>query len=177
MRSLIFAAALAAVRAHTAEEWKSRSVYQILTDRFARTDGSTSKCSALNVFCGGTFKGITNNLDYIQGMGFDAIWISPIPQNEQPYDYHGYGALNFYSVAQEFGGADDLKEMIAACHASDIWVMLDVVANHTSYYAKSDFSNIADLNKSEYYHSKCDINWNDQYSVEHCWLSGLPDLD
>lgn len=79
MRSFIFAAALAAVHAKTADEWKSRSVYQVLTDRFARTDGSTTKCTALNVFCGGTFKGITNNLDYIQGMGFDAIWISPIP--------------------------------------------------------------------------------------------------
>ena len=65
MRSFFFAAALAAVNAKTAQEWKSRSVYQVLTDRFARTDGSTAKCDALNVFCGGTFKGITKNLDYI----------------------------------------------------------------------------------------------------------------
>ena len=79
MRSLLFAAAIGAVAAHTAEEWKSRAIYQILTDRYAKTDGSTTKCTALNVYCGGTFKGVTNNLDYIQGMGFDAIWISPIP--------------------------------------------------------------------------------------------------
>ena len=55
--------------------------------------------------------------------------------------------------------------------------MLDVVANHSSYYANSDFSNINPLNKPEYYHDKCDIDFSNQWTVENCWLSGLPDLD
>ena len=45
-------------------------------------------------YCGGTWKGIENNLDYIAGMGFDAIWISP-HINNKGNDYHGYGGLNW----------------------------------------------------------------------------------
>ena len=62
------------------EEWKTRTIYQLLTDRFARTDGSSNYCGDLSKYCGGTYKGIIDNLDYITGMGFDAIWISPIPK-------------------------------------------------------------------------------------------------
>ena len=79
MRSLLLAAAIGAVHGKTAAEWKSRAVYQILTDRYYRSNGNTTKCTALNMFCGGDFKGIQQNLNYIKGMGFDAIWISPIP--------------------------------------------------------------------------------------------------
>jgi alpha-amylase len=65
----------------TAQEWKSRTIYQLLTDRFARTDGGSQLCDDLSDYCGGSYKGIQDNLDYITDMGFDAIWISPIPKN------------------------------------------------------------------------------------------------
>jgi len=63
--------------AATAEDWRARSIYQIITDRFARTDGSlTEPCDASKQrYCGGTFEGIMNQLDYIQGMGFTAVSI------------------------------------------------------------------------------------------------------
>uniref|UniRef100_A0A7S3MMW5 alpha-amylase n=1 Tax=Favella ehrenbergii TaxID=182087 RepID=A0A7S3MMW5_9SPIT len=109
-------------------------------------------------------------------MGFDAIWISPIPHNAEA-DYHGYGALDWEKVNEHFGTEDELKELVKACHDRDIWVMLDVVANHSSYFANADFSNVNPLNKPEYYHTNCDIDFDDQWSVENCWLSGLPDLD
>jgi alpha-amylase len=109
-------------------------------------------------------------------MGFDAIWISPIPVNA-PADYHGYGALDWEKVNPHFGTSSELTSLIKACHDRDVWVMLDVVANHSSYYHNEDFSNINPLNKAEYYHTRCDIDWNNQWSVENCWLSGLPDLD
>lgn len=96
---------------HTKEEWKSRTIYQLLTDRFFRTDGSTAECSDLHAYCGGSWKGIENQLDYISGMGFDAIWISPIPEN-MGNDYHGYAALNWYEVNPMFGTSDDLKSMV-----------------------------------------------------------------
>lgn len=128
-------------------------------------------------YCGGTFKGLQDNLDYISGMGFDAIWISPIPHNAEA-DYHGYGALDWEKVNEHFGTEQELEDLISDCHSRDIWVMLDVVANHSSYYANSDFSNVNPLNKPEHYHlPKCDIDFNNQWSVENCWLSGLPDLD
>lgn len=57
------------------KDWKSRRVYQIVTDRF--NDNRGQPCAFLKDYCGGTFQGITNKLDYIKGMGFDAIYISP----------------------------------------------------------------------------------------------------
>ena len=64
------------INSKSKEEWKTRSIYQILTDRFARTS-DTGSCT-LSQYCGGNYQGIINHLDYIQGMGFNAIWISPI---------------------------------------------------------------------------------------------------
>jgi alpha-amylase len=109
-------------------------------------------------------------------MGFDAIWISPIPHNAEP-DYHGYGALDWERVNEHFGTEEELHTLIKTAHEKDIWVMLAVVANHSTYYIADDFSNVNPLNKAEYYHNKCDINWDDQWSVENCWLAGLADLD
>lgn len=63
----------------TPAEWRVQSIYQVLTDRFARTDLSTSAAcdSSEGIYCGGTWEGLISKLDYIQGMGFTAIWISP----------------------------------------------------------------------------------------------------
>jgi alpha-amylase len=98
----LLAALTAVASAGTTAEWKQRSVYQILTDRFARADGSTNACTNLSVYCGGNYKGAINKLDYIQGMGFDAIWISPIVTN-YPNSYHGYHATNWNTYNSNFG--------------------------------------------------------------------------
>ena len=153
--------------------WKQRSVYQVLTDRFARGDGSTNACGNLSNYCGGNYQGMINELDYIKGMGFDAIWISPIIDNLDG-GYHGYWARNWEGVNSNFGSKDDLKALVDAAHEKDIWVMVDVVANHSAPIG-DDFSQIYPLNQAEHYHSDCDINWNDQWSVENCRLAGLPD--
>ena len=56
----------------TLPELKHRSIYQIFTDRFARSDGQITYCNpAERDYCGGTWKGVEHNLDYIQQMGFD----------------------------------------------------------------------------------------------------------
>jgi hypothetical protein len=62
----------------TPQQWKSQSIYQVLTDRFARTDGSTTAtCNTGDqIYCGGTWQGIINHLDYIQNMGFTAVSFS-----------------------------------------------------------------------------------------------------
>jgi hypothetical protein len=68
-----------------AAEWKARSIYQVLTDRFA-TSGPTDPDPDIDIsnrpYCGGTWQGIIEKLDYIQGMGFDAVWISPVSKLE-----------------------------------------------------------------------------------------------
>ena len=157
----------------TKDQWKSRSIYQVLTDRFARTSGSGS-CN-LSKYCGGSYKGIQSKLDYIKGMGFDAIWISPIVENTAG-SYHGYHLTNLYKLNTNFGTEDDLKNLITACHKKDIWVMVDVVANHVGPVG-TDFSKITPFNKAEHYHDWCDItDWSNQWQVENCRLCGLPDL-
>jgi alpha-amylase len=58
----------------------------------------------------------------------------------------------------------------------DIWVMVDVVANHVGPVG-NDFSQISPFNSPDHYHSNCDIqDWNNQWQVENCRLAGLPDL-
>lgn len=69
-----------AVSAADTAAWKSRNIYFALTDRVARSSGDTggNACGDLSTYCGGTFQGLQSKLDYIQGMGFDAIWITPV---------------------------------------------------------------------------------------------------
>lgn len=86
----------------SAAEWRSQSIYQVMTDRFARTDGSTSASCNLNAYCGGTWQGLISKLDYIQQMGFTALWISPVVQNVEGLtsdgdSYHGYWAQKIVS--------------------------------------------------------------------------------
>lgn len=59
------------------------------------------------------------------GLGVNAIWISPIPENTD-HGYHGYWQKNLHKVNPYFGTSEDLKRLIKECHDRDIWVMLDV---------------------------------------------------
>ena len=98
---------------------------QVLTDRFASTGNNTSSCGDLSDYCGGTFQGIIRKLDYIEGLGVNAIWISPIPEQTDK-GYHGYWQKNIFAINSHFGSSDDLKQLISECHKRNIWVMLDV---------------------------------------------------
>ena len=177
MKPIAFIVALILVTyicSKTKEEWKSRSIYQVLTDRFARTS-DTGYCN-LGQYCGGNYQGLINKLDYIKGMGFDAIWISPIVENTEG-SYHDYHLTNLYKLNNHFGSEEDFKNLITACHNKDIWVMVDVVANHVGPVG-TDYSQITPFNSPDHYHSYCDINnWSNQWEVENCRLSGLPDLN
>jgi len=111
------------VRAATPAQWRERSIYQLLTDRFALPDGDTAAtCDAHKArYCGGTWAGIKRQLDYIQDMGFDAIWISPITKNIEQSTaygeaYHGYWQQDLYTINPHFGTAKDLKALAEALH-------------------------------------------------------------
>lgn len=73
--ALAWISALPSAVALTAAEWRSQSIYQVLTDRFSLTNGATnSPCNTGDqVYCGGTWQGIIKNLDYIKNMGFTAV--------------------------------------------------------------------------------------------------------
>ena len=173
LAGLIALLLLSAIYCKSKEEWKSRSIYQLLTDRFARSS-DTGHCN-YSQYCGGNYRGLINKLDYIKGMGFDAIWISPIIENLEG-SYHGYHFTNLYNLNYHFGSEDDFKELVKTCHSKDIWVMVDVVANHAAPVG-TDYGRINPFNRAEHYHDWCEINnWRNQWEVENCRLCGLPDL-
>ncbi|KAL4932676.1 alpha-amylase [Aspergillus undulatus] len=186
---LLFLAATAL--AATPEEWRSQSIYFLLTDRFARTDNSTTaECdTSVRRYCGGSWQGIINQLDYIQGMGFTAIWITPVTTQVESSEfgdaYHGYWQQDLYSLNEQLGTEDDLKALADALHDRGMYLMVDVVANHMGYVGAADsvdYSVFNPLDSQEYYHDPCDIsNYDDQTQVEECWLStssvSLPDVD
>ncbi|MCJ1419405.1 hypothetical protein MMC32_005760 [Xylographa parallela] len=184
-----------------AAEWASRSIYQVVTDRYALPNGSTTTPCNLNNYCGGTWGAIIDNLDYIQNMGFTALQISPVdknmPQNtDSGYAYHGYWPIDKYSVNENFGTAADLKNLSDALHARDMYLLVDVVINDMAYAvpgkgsgtgqlgpgAVTDFSQFYPFNQAEYYHPLCNItNWGNVTNYQGCWFStqyvALPDLD
>ncbi|KAK4229500.1 family 13 putative glycoside hydrolase [Podospora fimiseda] len=174
----------------TAAEWRKQSVYQVLTDRFARTDGSTTaRCdTSEQVYCGGTWRGLINKLDYIQGMGFTAVWISPIVKqidgnSRDGSSYHGFWAKDIWALNPAFGNENDLKELSAALHARGMYLMVDIVTNHMAYMGCAkcvDYSTLQPFSSASYYHPPCWINYDSQTSVEQCWQGSdtvsLPDL-
>ena len=158
--------------------WKQRSIYQLLTDRFA---GPAAPCSNLHDYCGGTWEGITAHLDYIQALGFDAVWISPVVDNA-PGGYHGYWQQNMTAPNAHFGGWADLDALSAALHDRSMLLMVDVVANHAS--PSQDVSANAPFSSPASYHDcagcpgGCSVaDYHDLTQMEHCRLAGLMDFD
>lgn len=131
-----------------------------MTDRFALQDVSNGTAysipcdtSALQ-YCGGTWRGIIDHLDYIQGMGFDAIWISPPFANVEGQTpmgeaYHGcvhgvahlldadadrsqpsYWPQDLTTLNPNFGTVNDLRNLSDSLHARGMYLMLDIVVNH-----------------------------------------------
>lgn len=114
-----------------------------MTDRFARTDGSVdAPCDPTEgPYCGGSWRGIIDQLDYIQGMGFDAVYISPVIENLEGNTaygeaYHGYWPQNLYAVNEHFGTEDDLLALSEELHKRDMYFMVDVVINDMGFATK-----------------------------------------
>ncbi|KAJ7473969.1 glycoside hydrolase family 13 protein [Mycena latifolia] len=200
LRSFILPALLLAspALAASAVDWSTKSVYQLVTDRFATSNDSSTSCdTSLRTYCGGSWVGITNHLDYIQNMGFDAVWISPVVTNadDTAYGdgYHGYWSRDIDTVSPRFGTAADLKALSAALHTRGMYLMLDVVINHYAGVPTNttvslsglftfDFASLLPLGTEADFHSQCFISdYTNQTDVEQCWLGDqklpLPDVD
>ena len=105
-------------------------IYHIFLDRFYPGDGVPwKKPTSLSGFFGGTLRGVIQKLDYIQSLGCNAIWLSPLFASPS---HHGYDATDYYTVEPRFGTNEELKELIEKAHASRIRIILDFVANHWS---------------------------------------------
>lgn len=80
----------------------------------------------------GDLQGIIKKLDYIESLGFTAIWLNPI--NESAFLDAGYDVTDFYSVAKRYGTNNDYKELCNEAHKRGMKVIFDLVAGHTSVY-------------------------------------------
>jgi len=80
---------------------------------------------------GGDISGITNHLDYIANLGFTAIWLNPIIENDmEKWSYHGYAATDFYKVDKRFGSNEEYKSFISLAKQKGIKVIMDMIMNH-----------------------------------------------
>jgi len=188
--SLLFSLALLrSAAAATAEQWRERSIYQLIVDRYALPEGAaTNACNpGAQTWCGGTWNTITANLDYIQNAGFTAIWISPVNQNllgpRTAYGdpYHGYWIQDASQLNDKFGTAADLKALSAEVHRRGMYLMVDIVINNVVATSTTlDYSAYM-FKEEEQYHPYCPVSWGNRTSEQHCWLGdttvALPDVN
>lgn len=103
------------------QSWaKEMVVYQIWPRSFKDSNGDGI----------GDINGVISKLDYLQDLGINCIWFSPLYKSPQK-DY-GYDISDYYSIAPEYGTMDDFKKMIAECKKRNIRIIMDLVINHTS---------------------------------------------
>lgn len=80
---------------------------------------------------GGDIQGIIDNLDYIQKMGYTAIWVNPVLENDMPaYSYHGYAATDFYNIDKRFGSNQEYADLSKLAHEKGIKMIMDLILNH-----------------------------------------------
>ncbi|WP_047980605.1 alpha-amylase family glycosyl hydrolase [Ornithinibacillus contaminans] len=164
---------------HAAEQkastWQDEIIYFVMIDRFNNGDTANDyqvDSSDPSAYHGGDFQGIMEKLDYIKEMGFTAIWLTPIVNNEAK-GYHGYWTEDFYEVEEHFGTLDEFKLLVQEAHNRDIKIILDLVVNHTGY----EHPWLSDPDKHDWFHEdKPILNSNDQNLIETGRLAGLPDL-
>jgi len=123
---------------------QSDVVYLITPDRFANGDPSNDEVDGLleghNRSLeygrhGGDLKGISDHLDYINDVGFSAIWLNPILINDQDkWSYHGYATTDYYQVDPRFGTNEEYKKLALKAKEKGMGMIMDIIVNHCGSY-------------------------------------------
>jgi glycosidase len=155
---LLFGVALLAAAVSSAPDYRSRPpedeiIYFVLPDRFENGDSSNDKGglkgdrlrtgfdpASKGFYHGGDLKGLTRRLDYIQGLGATAVWLTPVfvnkpvqgPPGQESSGYHGYWITDFTRVDPHLGSDADFKAFVDAAHGRGMKVYMDIIANHTA---------------------------------------------
>jgi alpha-amylase len=95
---------------------------------------------------GGDLQGLLSRIDYIQGLGTDAIWLTPSFKNKAVQDnagfpsagYHGYWITDFTQIDPHLGTNDDLRALVEAAHRRGMKVYFDIITNHTADVIRYD---------------------------------------
>jgi Glycosidases len=121
-------------------QWARGAVmYQIFPERFKNGNELNDPVDIVDWnslptrenFFGGDLRGIIIKLDYLKGLGIDAIYLNPL---FKAHSNHKYDTTDYYAIDDSFGDIDDLKELVSECHSRNIRVLLDGVFNHCGYY-------------------------------------------
>lgn len=132
------------------EDWRDQIIYFLLPDRFSdgledsrtkfdpknankfKTSQKSQWMEEGNKFQGGTLKGIKSKLNYLHALGITTLWIAPIfRQRRELETYHGYAIQNFLDIDSRFGTCQDLRDLVDAAHDRGMYVILDIIYNHT----------------------------------------------
>ena len=100
--------------------WKGKVAYQIYPKSFKDSNGDGV----------GDLKGITEKLDYLQQLGIDILWLSPVYKS--PFIDQGYDISDYYAIDPLFGSMEDMEELIAEGKKRGISIIMDLVVNHCS---------------------------------------------
>ncbi|MFM5514833.1 alpha,alpha-phosphotrehalase [Aeromonas veronii] len=100
--------------------WQSAVIYQIYPKSFQDSAARGT----------GDLKGIMARLDYLKTLGVDALWLTPVYVS--PQVDNGYDIADYYAIDPAYGTMDDFEALLAAAHARDIRIVMDIVVNHTS---------------------------------------------
>jgi len=104
--------------------WQNGTIYQIYPKSFQDSTGNGH----------GDLAGVTQRLDYLQQLGIDAIWITPVYNS--PQVDNGYDVADYCSIDPAYGTMDDFDALVAAAHQRGIRIVMDMVFNHTSTHHK-----------------------------------------
>lgn len=156
MKKLILSALLllsaAGAGAQKVPEWlKTAAIYHIYPSSYMDSDSDGI----------GDLEGIRSKLDYVKGIGFNTIWISPIFKSE--FEDGGYDITDFYMVDPRFGTNSQLVQLVQEAHAKGIRVCLDLVAGHTS-------------DKHPWFKQSCSADTELQYSDYFIWSNSKESL-
>lgn len=118
----------------------SDAMYLITPDRFANGNPKNDNIEGMpdklerndkSGRHGGDLNGIIKNLDYLKDMGFTAVWLNPVLENNQPeYSYHGYSTTDYYKVDPRFGTNEEYRELVTKAREKGIKVIMDMIMNH-----------------------------------------------
>lgn len=100
--------------------WKKSVVYQVYPKSFMDSNGDGV----------GDIQGIISKLDYLEDLGVDVIWLSPV--YDSPMDDNGYDISDYLAINPLFGSMADMKQLIREAQSHNIKIILDLVLNHTS---------------------------------------------
>lgn len=131
-------------------DWRDQVFYFLLPDRFSngretgemlfdpknperfKAADKRKWMEAGKNFQGGTLEGIKSKLPYLQDLGVTALWLGPVwKQRKDLETYHGYGIQNFLDIAPHFGHRAALRDLVDEAHSMGIYVILDIIYNHT----------------------------------------------